>query len=100
VIAAAQRPCHKLLQTNYLRSCGTFNVPVHIQGEFRHPTVSLNATETAARAGASVALGVLLTPLAALLPLLDPGSSAPQPACAQLINQAQKPASKGGGGSD
>ena len=41
-----------------------------------------------ARGAAAVALGVLLTPLAAIIPLLDPGEGKDSP-CAALLNQAQ-----------
>jgi len=43
----------------------------------------------AARVGASVALGVLLTPLAALLPLVDPGGGEDAD-CGALVQQAQQ----------
>ncbi|WP_035693271.1 AsmA family protein [Azospirillum halopraeferens] len=65
-------------------------VPVHIRGRFASPDVSLDPTETAARGAAAVALGVLLTPLAGLLPLLDPGTDE-QPHCGTLIRSALTP---------
>ncbi|MEF8701308.1 MAG: AsmA family protein [Candidatus Accumulibacter sp. UW20] len=49
--------------------------PIVVAGSFRQPQVSPAPGPVAARLGAAVALGILATPLAALLPLIDPGGS-------------------------
>ncbi|MEP7061445.1 MAG: AsmA family protein [Betaproteobacteria bacterium] len=49
--------------------------PIHIGGTFGKPTVHPEVAPLAARIGASLALGTLLTPLAALLPLIDTGGA-------------------------
>lgn len=64
--------------------------PVHIDGNLGKPKVSVDAKTEAARGGLSVALGVLLTPLAALLPFLEPGLGEDRD-CGQLMQQAQAP---------
>ena len=47
--------------------------PLHIEGPFAAPKARVEGGPIAARAIASVALGVLVGPLAAVLPLIDPG---------------------------
>jgi uncharacterized protein involved in outer membrane biogenesis len=47
--------------------------PIVVQGTFKSPRVQPAMGPIAARVGASVALGVALTPIAALLPLIDAG---------------------------
>lgn len=46
--------------------------PIHLSGSFKHPTFAVDKTAVIARAGGAIALGIL-NPLAALLPLLEPG---------------------------
>lgn len=46
--------------------------PIHLSGSFKHPTFAVDKTAVIARAGGAIALGIL-SPLAALLPLLEPG---------------------------
>jgi len=65
--------------------------PILIEGPFRAPRVHPDPLPVAARVGASVALGVLLTPLAALLPLVDPGGGEDAD-CGALVQQAQQTA--------
>lgn len=62
------RPQNKTLRIFTLRS------PLYAKGSFKHPDVGVQAGPVAARAGAAVALGVIATPLAALVPLLNVGS--------------------------
>ncbi len=62
------RPQNKTLRIFTLRS------PLYARGTFKNPDVGVQAAPVAARAGAAVALGVVATPLAALLPLLNMGS--------------------------
>ena len=63
--------------------------PVGAEGTFADPRIAIDPSQAIARGAASVALGVLLTPLAAIIPLLDPGQGEDSP-CADLLNQAQK----------
>ena len=49
--------------------------PIVVDGTFKSPQVHPAAGPIAARVGSSVALGVLATPLAALLPLIDFGGA-------------------------
>ena len=55
-----------------------------VQGTLAEPTVRLDTASSAAQAGAGVALGVLLTPLAAIAAFIDPGR-AQDADCAALI---------------
>ena len=61
-------------------------------GELGRPPDDLPGLEAgplAARVGAAVPLGALLTPVAALLPLIDPGN-AEDTNCGGLVNKAKK----------
>jgi AsmA family protein len=49
--------------------------PLHIRGSFADPSISLDKGQLGTRLGASALLG-LINPLAALIPLIDVGSSA------------------------
>jgi uncharacterized protein involved in outer membrane biogenesis len=60
--------------------------PIEIGGSFKRPSVSLGA-EAYVRGGAAVALGVLLTPLAAILGFIDAGDTKSAD-CAGLEQQA------------
>lgn len=66
------------------------HVPVLVSGTLGNPAIGIDPTESAARGAAAIALGVLLTPLAGMLPFLDPGSDE-QPHCGQLVRDARKP---------
>ena len=63
--------------------------PVGAQGTFANPHVAIDPSRAIAKGAASVALGVLLTPLAAVIPLLDPGGGKDSP-CNELLNGTQK----------
>lgn len=52
----------------------TLRSPLYVRGTFKDPDVGVEKGPIAARAGAAVALGVVATPLAALLPLLNVGT--------------------------
>lgn len=62
------RPQNKTLRIFTLRS------PLYAKGSFKNPDVGVQAVPVAARAGAAVVLGVVATPLAALVPLLNVGT--------------------------
>jgi hypothetical protein len=72
------RPKHPRLR---LRS------PLLVHGTLRHPAVSGDMTKPAAQAGGAIALGVLLSPVAAMLAFVDPGL-AKDTNCAALLAQA------------
>lgn len=61
-------PDNKSLRIFTLRS------PLYVAGTFKNPEVGVQKGPVAARAGAAVVLGVVATPLAALLPLLNVGT--------------------------
>jgi len=61
--------------------------PINIAGTFANPQVLPAIGPVAARVGAAVALGVVATPIAALIPLIDPGLAA-NADCAALIGAA------------
>jgi uncharacterized protein involved in outer membrane biogenesis len=63
--------------------------PVGAQGTFADPHIAVDPSEAVARGAAAVALGVLLTPLAAIIPLLEPGEGKDSP-CGELLNNAAK----------
>jgi AsmA family protein len=47
--------------------------PILVRGTLTHPSIDLQARNSAAQAAEAVALGVVLTPLAAILAFVDPG---------------------------
>ena len=71
-------------------SVGNFPTPINVTGSFKSPSVRPEVGPLAARAGAAVGLGILLTPLGALLPTIDFGTGEDN-ACARLLQNAQQP---------
>jgi uncharacterized protein involved in outer membrane biogenesis len=63
--------------------------PINVKGTFARPEVLPAVAPVAARLGAAVALGVVATPIAALIPLIDPGL-AEDSDCAALIGAADR----------
>lgn len=62
--------------------------PVLIRGTLKHPSVGIEARNSLVQAGEAVALGVVLTPLAAVLAFVDPGL-AKDADCAALLAEAK-----------
>jgi uncharacterized protein involved in outer membrane biogenesis len=62
--------------------------PVLIKGHLGDPEFSVDPSQAIARGAAAAALGALLTPLAALLPMIELGLGEDSP-CHTLIQQAQ-----------
>ncbi|MES2683232.1 MAG: AsmA family protein [Pseudomonadota bacterium] len=62
--------------------------PIHIRGTFADPRVRPDFVELGARTGAAIALGVLLTPLAAILPTLQLGPGEDRD-CKALLAEAE-----------
>ena len=80
------------LETNAKHfSIGSLPTPIDIGGTLKHPSVAPAIGPLAARGGAAVALGVLLTPLAALLPTIQLGT-AENHDCRALITRTEAPA--------
>ena len=71
-------------------SIGSLPTTIHLAGTLKSPAIRPQVGELAARAGAAVALGVLLTPLAALLPTIQLGVDDPN-ACNSLLPAARVP---------
>jgi AsmA family protein len=69
--------------------------PVLVHGSWKHPTVGMQMGKPAMQAGGAVALGVLLSPVAALLAFVDPGL-AKDANCALLLAQATAEQRSGG----
>jgi uncharacterized protein involved in outer membrane biogenesis len=64
--------------------------PLRVQGSFSDPKISLEKAPLARKVGASVLLG-LLNPLAALIPLVDPGERQPTgEGCNALLERARQ----------
>jgi len=59
-----------------------------VRGTLAHPAISIDAKKPAAQAGSAIALGVLLTPVAAMLAFVDPGL-AKDADCTALLAQAR-----------
>ena len=60
--------------------------PVYVRGSLRHPSFGVSAGRIAAQTGGAVALGIALTPIAAVLALVDPGL-AKDADCSALLDQ-------------
>ncbi len=73
-------------------SIGSLPAPVDITGTFAKPSVLPDLAVVGARAGAAVGLGILLTPLGALLPTIQLGTGE-DGACAGLLANAKAPPS-------
>ena len=76
----------------------TLRTPVHIGGTFKDPTV-LPDKMLAIRAGAAVILGVLATPLAALIPTIETGL-AEDANCKALVESVEAAAKRAAGTKD
>ena len=63
--------------------------PILIKGHLRSPTIGVDTGKAVAQGGVAVALGVLLTPLAAILPFVDPGLGK-NADCASLVADAKR----------
>jgi uncharacterized protein involved in outer membrane biogenesis len=62
--------------------------PIALGGTLRKPSIGLKPGNTPAQAGVAVALGTLLTPVAAALAFIDPGL-AKSADCSALLNEAK-----------
>ena len=60
------------------------NAPISIKGTLRKPRIGIQPEKTVLQAGAAVALAAVATPLAAVLPFVDPGL-AKDANCAALV---------------
>jgi AsmA protein len=67
----------------------SLHTPIHVQGSFVDPQVSLDKTTLATRGLGALALG-LVNPLLALLPLIETGPGLDSE-CRQMIHEAQTP---------
>ena len=65
-------------------SFASLRSPVHVEGPLLKPQVRLEKRPIALKAGAAVLLGAVVNPLAALVPLMDPGQKAPV-GCGQAL---------------
>ena len=52
----------------------TLRSPIHVRGTLGDPKVSVEAGKLVGKTGAAVLLGILVTPLAAIVPFVDPGA--------------------------
>lgn len=75
-------------------SIAALRSPLHVRGTFSKPDIGVDGGPIAARAAGAVALGALLGPLAAVLPLLDPGSGQGDGCQALLARDGAKPAAQ------
>jgi uncharacterized protein involved in outer membrane biogenesis len=65
--------------------------PLHVAGNFEHLDVSVDKKSLIARGGGAIALAVIATPLAALLPLTAPGGGDDDTkSCAPLVEELKK----------
>lgn len=72
----------------------TLRTPLYVHGTFKNPDVGVYKGPLLLRAGAAVVLGVVATPFAALLPLLNPGTTEASDCQAMLAHPGRTPAPK------
>lgn len=65
------------------------SAPITIGGYLSHPTLGVNVGKALPQAGIAVVLGALATPLAAILPFVDPGLAKDEN-CAALLSAAKR----------
>jgi uncharacterized protein involved in outer membrane biogenesis len=70
-------------------SIGVFRAPLKVTGTFANPDVMPDPAVVGAKAAASIALGVVLTPLGALIPTIELGLGKDSD-CTGLIRQAKQ----------
>lgn len=68
-------------------SLATARTPITLTGPLTDPAFGIRPGDLAARGAAAVALGLVLTPLAAVIPFLDPGLAEDSP-CGLLIRES------------
>lgn len=71
----------------------TLRTPLYVKGTFKHPDVGVYKGPLLLRAGAAVVLGALATPFAALLPLLNTGTTEASD-CQALLAHPERAAAK------
>lgn len=79
------------------RSPLSVRAPIHVRGTFSDPSVRPDMKQVGGKAVLATLLGTLLAPLAALLPLVDPGAAPEGQGCARtLARLKQDPAAPAG----
>lgn len=68
----------------------TLRSPLYVKGTFTRPDAGVKAGPLIARGAAAVALGVVLTPAAALLALVSPSDGAEKNQCGQILQKMKK----------
>ena len=64
--------------------------PLHVAGSFEHVDVSVDKKTLLVRGGGAIGLGIIATPLAALVPLMAPGGGDDAKSCAPLVGELGK----------
>ncbi|MDF3030148.1 MAG: hypothetical protein K0R03_706 [Moraxellaceae bacterium] len=72
------------------RSPLTARSPIHVRGRFADPRIRPDIEKVGGKAALAAALGALLAPLAALLPLTDPGESTAGLGCHATLERLKK----------
>ncbi|WP_421414484.1 AsmA family protein [Serratia plymuthica] len=68
----------------------TLRSPLYVKGTFKNPDAGVKAGPLIARGAAAVALGVVLTPAAALLALVSPSESGDENQCGQILQKMKQ----------
>lgn len=68
----------------------TLRSPLYVKGTFKHPDAGVKAGPLLARGAAAVALGVVLTPAAALLALVSPSEGGDENQCGQILQKMKQ----------
>ncbi|MNG71620.1 putative assembly protein [compost metagenome] len=68
----------------------TLRSPLYVKGTFKNPDAGVKAGPLIARGAAAVALGVVLTPAAALLALVSPSEGGDENQCGQILQKMKQ----------
>ena len=68
----------------------TLRSPLYVKGTLKNPNAGVQVTPLAARAGAAVVLGAVLTPAASLLALIAPSNNEESNQCATMLQQMKR----------
>ncbi|ANS45326.1 AsmA family protein [Serratia inhibens] len=68
----------------------TLRSPLYVKGTFKHPDAGVKTGPLIARGAAAVALGVVLTPAAALLALVSPSEGGDENQCGQILQKMKQ----------
>ncbi|MDQ8038432.1 MAG: AsmA-like C-terminal region-containing protein, partial [Pedobacter sp.] len=68
----------------------SLRAPLHVRGSFAEPRIRPDGSTVGLKLGAAALLGIAVSPFAAIIPLIDPGSSDKGGSCAETLARLQQ----------